>query len=86
MRFGFHLFMVDPAEFLEIARTADEWGWDSIQVADAPFFPETTYELQIPVWILYALALLGAAMMLVTGLYTVLRAARWVRDGAEGTP
>ena len=42
MRFGFHLFMIDPAEFLDIARTADEWGWDSIEVADAPFFPETT--------------------------------------------
>jgi probable F420-dependent oxidoreductase len=42
MRFGFHLFMIDPAEFLDIARTADEWGWDSIQVADAPFFPEVT--------------------------------------------
>jgi len=42
MRFGFHLFMVDPAEFLDIARTADECGWDSIQVADAPFFPEVT--------------------------------------------
>jgi probable F420-dependent oxidoreductase len=42
MRFGFHLFMVEPAEFLDIARTADEWGWDSIQVADAPFFPEVT--------------------------------------------
>jgi probable F420-dependent oxidoreductase len=42
VRFGFHLFMVDPAEFLDIARTADEWGWDSIQVADAPFFPEVT--------------------------------------------
>jgi len=40
MRFGFHLFMVDPAEHLEIARTADACGWDSIQVADAPFFPE----------------------------------------------
>ncbi len=40
MRFGFHLFMADPAENLDIARTADEWGWDSIQVADAPFFPE----------------------------------------------
>ncbi len=40
MRFGFHLFMVDPGEHLEIARTADEHGWDSIQVADAPFFPE----------------------------------------------
>ena len=42
MRFGFHLFMVDPAEFLDIARAAEEWGWDSIQVADAPFFPEVT--------------------------------------------
>ncbi len=40
MRFGFHLFMVDPAEFPDIACTADESGWDSIQVADAPFFPE----------------------------------------------
>jgi len=45
MRFGFHLFMVDPAEHLEIARTADECGWDSIQVADAPFFPE---EVSVP--------------------------------------
>ena len=40
MRFGFHLFMVDPGEHQAIARTADEHGWDSIQVADAPFFPE----------------------------------------------
>ena len=28
MRFGFHLFMVDPAEHLEIPRTAEEAGWD----------------------------------------------------------
>jgi hypothetical protein len=35
MRFGFHLFMVDPAQHLEIARTADEAGWDSLQVAEA---------------------------------------------------
>lgn len=40
MRFGFHLFMVPPEEHQAIARTADEYGWDSIQVADAPFFPE----------------------------------------------
>lgn len=33
MRFGFHTFMVDPAELPEIARTADDCGWDSIQVA-----------------------------------------------------
>ncbi len=36
--------MVDPSEFLDVARTADEHGWDSIQVADAPFFPEVTSE------------------------------------------
>ena len=44
MRFGFHLFMVDPAELPDIARTADECGWDSLQVADAPFFPEVISE------------------------------------------
>jgi probable F420-dependent oxidoreductase len=36
--------MVDPSEFLDLARTADDLGWDSIQVADAPFFPEVTSE------------------------------------------
>jgi len=45
MRFGFHLFMVDPAEFVDVARTADGCGWDSVQVADAPFFPE---EISVP--------------------------------------
>ncbi len=40
MRFGFHMFMVPPEEHREIASVADAWGWDSIQVADAPFFPE----------------------------------------------
>ena len=42
MRFGFHIFMVDPSEFVGLAQTADAAGWDSIQVADAPFFPEKT--------------------------------------------
>lgn len=45
MRFGFHLFMADPCEHQDIARTADTCGWDSIQVADAPFFPE---EISVP--------------------------------------
>jgi len=44
LRFGFHIFMVDPSEFLDVARTADAHGWDSIQVADAQFFPEVTSE------------------------------------------
>ncbi len=42
MRFGFHIFMVDPSEFVGLAQTAEATGWDSIQVADAPFFPEKT--------------------------------------------
>jgi probable F420-dependent oxidoreductase len=37
--------MVKPDELQGIARTADECGWDSIQVADAPFFPE---EISVP--------------------------------------
>ena len=42
MRFGFHMFMVPVVEMRDIARTADEAGWDCIQLADAPFFPEVT--------------------------------------------
>jgi probable F420-dependent oxidoreductase len=34
------MFMVPPEEHREVASVADAWGWDSIQVADAPFFPE----------------------------------------------
>jgi len=45
MRFGFNLFMVDPGELQDIARTADEGGWDSLPVAAAPFFPE---EISVP--------------------------------------
>ncbi|RDC73105.1 TRAP transporter small permease [Rhodovulum sp. 12E13] len=48
-----------------------------------PFFPETTFELQIPVWSLHGAALVGAAAMLVTGLYCCARAARWVALGRE---
>lgn len=44
MRFGFHTFMVPPQELPDIAREADTCGWDCIQVADAPFFPETLSE------------------------------------------
>jgi TRAP-type C4-dicarboxylate transport system permease small subunit len=27
-----------------------------------PFFPETTYELQIPIWLPYGFCLIGAAL------------------------
>ncbi|WP_165354628.1 TRAP transporter small permease [Tropicimonas sp. IMCC6043] len=64
------------------------YGSDSVRqwlgMGYKPFFPETTYELQIPVWILYGVALVGALVMLAVGLYTTWRAACWVRDGREG--
>lgn len=49
-----------------------------------PFFPETTYELEIPVWIPYGLALIGAVLFLVVSLYTVWRSFNWVLEGREG--
>ena len=49
-----------------------------------PYFPETTYELEIPVWMPYGAALVLAALFVVTSFYAVLRALRWVRAGAEG--
>lgn len=49
-----------------------------------PFFPETTYELELPVWIPYALAVTGAAVFLLVSLYTVWRSLNWVLAGQEG--
>lgn len=51
-----------------------------------PFFPETTYELELPVWIPYALAVTGAAVFLLVALYTVWRSLNWVLAGQEGQP
>lgn len=58
---------------------------DSLAMGYKPFFPETTYELEVPVWILYGVAVFGAAVMVLVSVYTVFRAARWVLDGQEGT-
>jgi TRAP-type C4-dicarboxylate transport system permease small subunit len=57
---------------------------EALGLGPPPFFAETTFELQIPVWTLYGAALVGAAAMVVTGLYTTARAARWVAAGQEG--
>lgn len=48
-----------------------------------PFFAETTYELAIPVWSLYGLALIGAGVFVLVSLFCVWRAAAWVADGQE---
>ncbi len=51
-----------------------------------PFFVETSYELELPVWIPYAGALVGAAMFFVVALYTSWRALNWTIEGREQTP
>lgn len=50
-----------------------------------PFFPETSYELEIPVWIAYGLSWLGSAAFLAAALYTVWRGLNEVlRSDPEG--
>lgn len=51
-----------------------------------PFFPETTYELELPVWIPYGIALIGVALFFLTSLYTVWRSLNWTLEGTERTP
>lgn len=48
-----------------------------------PFFAETTYELEIPVWIPYAGAVALAALFAATCVYTVWRSLNWTLDGRE---
>ncbi|MEL6518486.1 MAG: TRAP transporter small permease [Pseudomonadota bacterium] len=49
-----------------------------------PFFVETTYELELPIWIPYAAATAGAAVFFIVALYTVWRSLNWTLQGAEG--
>lgn len=58
----------------------------ALGMGSKPFFPETTYELELPVWIPYGLATLGATLFFLVSLYTVWRALNWVIDGAEARP
>ncbi len=55
----------------------------ALGMGSAPFFPETTYELEVPIWIPYAGALIGAAFFFVVSLYCVWRALNWVVQGHE---
>ena len=48
-----------------------------------PYFPETTYELEIPTWIPYGAAVVLAALLALTSLYTVWRSLNWTIDGVE---
>lgn len=57
---------------------------DALGMGYKPFFAETTYELEIPVWIPYGLALIGAVVFVLVSLFCVWRSAMWVRAGREG--
>ena len=57
---------------------------DTLGMGYKPFFAETTYELEIPVWIPYGLALIGAGLFVIVSLYTVWRSLNWVSAGREG--
>ncbi len=57
---------------------------DGLGMGSKPFFPETTYELELPVWYPFGLALIGAGFFFLVSLYTAWRALNWVLDGEEG--
>lgn len=48
-----------------------------------PFFAETTYELEIEIWVPYALGLIGAGFFCVVGFYSVWRSLNWTLQGQE---
>lgn len=58
---------------------------NALSMGYKPFFAETTYELELPVWIPYAIALGGALMFAIVGVYTVWRSLNWLIEGREGT-
>ena len=57
---------------------------DAMGFGMRPFFVETTYELELPIWIPYAAATAGAAVFFIVALYTVWRSLNWTLQGAEG--
>lgn len=64
---------------------SDAWR-STLVMGYRPYFPETSYELAIPVWIPFLLSLLGAVMFFLVSLYTVWRGLNWVLQGEEGQP
>ncbi|MEO0486690.1 MAG: TRAP transporter small permease [Pseudomonadota bacterium] len=62
---------------------SDAWR-DRLSMGYKPFFPETTYELEIQVWIPFGLALIGAVAFFVVALYCVWRSWNELARGAAG--
>lgn len=56
---------------------------EALDMGSRPFFPETTYELAIPMWMPYGLGFLFSALFFLTALYTVWRSLNWTLMGRE---
>lgn len=59
---------------------------DALAMGSKPYFPETSYELELPVWIPFGLSTIGAALFFIVSLYSVWRSLNWLLDGAEPQP
>lgn len=63
------------------------FGSDAVRnifgMGSKPFFAESTYELEIPLWIPFGFCLIGAAFFLIVAAYSVWRSFNWVLDGKE---
>ncbi|MEM1235490.1 MAG: TRAP transporter small permease [Pseudomonadota bacterium] len=59
---------------------SDAWR-DRLSMGYKPFFPETTYELEIPIWIPFGLALIGAVAFFLVSAYTVWRSWNYLARG-----
>ena len=55
----------------------------ALAMGDKPFFAETTYELELPLWIPFGMALVGATFFAIVSLYTVWRSLNWTIAGQE---
>ncbi|MHC0052919.1 TRAP transporter small permease [Actibacterium sp. D379-3] len=58
----------------------------ALSMGGRPYFPETTYELGLPVWIPFALALIGAALFFLVSLYTMWRSLNLALGDGEAAP
>ena len=59
---------------------------NALAMGTKPFFSEATYELEIPIWIPYGFALIGAFFFALISIYTVWRSLNWTLAGQEQTP
>ena len=56
---------------------------NQLALGDRPYYTETTFILELPLWIGYAFAMIGAIIFAIVCIYTVWRAFNWTLRGHE---